>query len=579
MDPNVSLREEQVERLAQYIANARFLDLSDPGTGKTPPVCTYIWFVWQEFGKFTLWTQPKSLLGKNRRELLRWTPFKPNEVVILRRDWEQIPADGTNLPTKDRVKVEQYADEVIIRDPAGAPCNKRDIVPFSVVAEWRAMGLPVKYDFHWINSIIDPGDSGLKKGSPITSLMLGQVNKALGAAKKRKIKAKRMFHTRRKVERVIDTIAAAYATGAKVILCSFHFHREQWENLQRNLGLLAIDELHMGYGGVESQTTSALYGTLRRPDVRFIGMTGTLLNGKLDSVYPAIHVIEPNYYPMGYSSFRQDHVAFEDDYGRVLAWKNEAKVGQILLNHGVRRTFEEVYGKEDVVFLPDECDMNPLMRAAYDEFHEAAMLELSDGRFLDGSLPGVASIRARQIMAHPETFGLCEGEMTGKDERLEIHIADAIARGEHLLIFSVHIAEQERIVELLRQHGRRVGLMNNNTSASKRDRIDLAFTGLDENGNFVGRTLDDVVGSPQTMAVGWNWQHVDHVIGVSLDYRDTDWLQAYRRANRGTRKKTLRCSILQYVDSVDLRVLEIIHQKSILANKVDPTRPVLRLAA
>jgi hypothetical protein len=269
----------------------------------------------------------------------------------------------------------------------------------------------------------------------------------------------------------------------------------------------------------------------------------------------------------------------EDDYGRVLAWKNEAKVGQILLNHGVRRTFEEVYGKEDVVFLPDLCDMNPRMREQYDLFHEQAMLELEDGRFLDGSLPGVATIRARQIMAHPETFGLCTDEMSGKDERLEIHLADAIARGEHLLIFSVHIAEQERIVRLLEKHGRRVGLMNNNTSAAKRDKIDRGFQGLDEDGNFVGRTIDDVVGSPQTMAVGWNWEHVDHVIGVSLDYRDTDWLQAYRRANRGTRKKTLRCSIMQYADSIDQRVLEIIYVKSVLANKVDPTRPILQLAA
>jgi hypothetical protein len=566
MDPNAKLRDEQIERLARYIANPRFLDLSEPGCGKTPPVCTYIWWVWRELQQTTLWTQPKSLLGKNRRELLKWTPFKPDEVVILTRDWEDFKGP-TNRPVKEMIKVEQFTDEVIIRNPGEAPCQKGDKVPTEVAELWK--NLKVRYDYNWWYEVTDA--NGLDLPTHVRADLMRELRRY-------GVKAKRTYETREVAHQVIDLIADARANGAKVILCSFHFHRQNWNQLDfDDLGLLAVDELHMGYGGTDSQTTSALYSTMRRKDRRFIGMTGTLLNGKLDSVYPTIHVIEPGYYPLGYSSFRAQHVAFEDDYGRVLAWKNEAKVGQILLNHGIRRTFVEVYGKEDVVFLPDECDMNPLMREQYDLFHEQAMLELSDGRFLDGSLPGVATIRARQIMAHPETFGLCTGEVTGKDERLEIHIRDAIERGDHLLIFSVHIPEQERIVELLRKMGRTPALMNSSVSQTKRSKIDLGFQGVDEDGNFIGRTITDVVGSPQTMAAGFNWEHVNHVIAVSMDYRDTDWLQAYRRASRGTRTQTLRCSIMQYADSIDQRVLEIVEQKSILANKVDPTRPILKL--
>lgn len=581
MNPNLKLRDEQVERLAQYIANPRFLDLSDPGTGKTPPVCTYLYYQAHELDHVTLWTQPKSLLGKNRRELLAWTPFEDHEVVVLRRDWEPITGP-TNLPTLEQVKSEQYSDEVIIEKPGGAPCRKGDIVPFEVVEDWNIhLPDPCTFNFNWVYVVTDPKDSGFEVGMPIRANVLKEVQAKLVEAGRPKIKARRTYLSRDIVVRVIDAIAAAKIGGAKVILCSFHFHREHWDRLLDvfpNLKCLAVDELHMGYGGIDSQTTRALFGTMAQAS-HFIGMTGTLLNGKLDSVYPAIHVIEPNYYPMGYSDFRSQHVAFEDDYGRVLTWKNEAKVGQILLNHSVRRTFEEVYGEEDVVFLPADVGMNPKMRAAYEEFHEAAMLELEDGTFLDGALPGVATIRARQIIAHPETFGLCKGEMTGKDEWLEIQVTDAIMRNENLLIFSVHIPEQERIVRLLEKMGRRVGLMNSSVSAAKRDRIDLAFTGYDKNGNAIGRTLDDVVGSPETMAVGWNWEHVDHVIGCSYTYNDVDWLQSYRRASRGTRKKTLRVTFARYYDSVDFRVLEIIGQKSILANKVDPTRPVLKLAA
>lgn len=577
MDPNVTLRPEQIQRLAQYIANPCFLDLSDPGTGKTPPVCTYLYFQWREHQGTSLWSQPKSLLGKNRRELLRWTEFTDDEVVILRRDWDPIPAGGTNLPTMERVKVEQYADEVVIRSPGKAPCRKGDIVPAEVAERWEG----VKYDYNWVYIITDNAGTSLEPGSLITTAILTQLNAELKKQGGKPVKGRRTYLTRNRTERVIDNIAAARAQGGKVLLCSFHFMRENWQRLLEvftDLRCLAVDELHMGYGGTGSQNTASLYGVMRKAKC-FIGMTGTLLNGKLDSVYPAIHVIEPGYYPRGYADFRRDHVGFEDEYGRVLSWKNEAKVGQILLRHGVRRTFEEVYGKEDVVFLPADVDMNPLMREAYDEFHEAAMLELDDGRFLDGTLPGVSVIRARQIIAHPETFGLCKGEMTGKDEWLEIQVIDAIERNENLLIFSVHIAEQERIVRMLEKMGRRVGLMNSNTSGAKRDAIDLAFQGVNRDGKFVGRTLDDVVGSPLTMSVGWNWEHVNHVIPVSYDYQDVSWLQSYRRASRGTRTSTLRVTFPRYYQSVDFRVLEIIQQKSMLANKVDPTRPILKLAA
>lgn len=494
MTDKPSLRPEQVERLAQYIANPRFLDLSDPGTGKTPPVCVYLRYQWSEHGHKSLWSMPKSLLEKNRKELLRFTDLKPEDVAILEDDMITL--------------TENQAKQLKAHMESG---------------KYKIAQRLYQYRKHWPTLIRD---------------------------------------------RKLDLIAIC---EAKVILVGFRFMARFADRLLKNhnIGCLAVDEMHMAYGGIDSQNTRSLLKVMRRAKC-FIGMTGTLLNGRLDSVYPAIHVIEPSYYPLGYSDFRRQHVGFEDDYGRVLAWKNEAKVGEILLRHGIRRTFEEVYGKEDVVFLPDMVEMGPLMRAEYDLFHEQAMLELEDGRFIDGSLPGVATIRARQIMAHPETMMLCKGEVTGKDERLILHVEDAKARGESLLIFSVHTAEQLRIKALLESLGRRVGLMNGETSTAERAEIDRAFT---------ARELDDVVGSPKTMAVGWNWEHVDHVIAVTYEYQDVDWLQAYRRASRGTRTKTLRVSIMQYYNSVDQRVLQIIRDKSILANKVDATRPVLQLAA
>ena len=432
---------------------------------------------------------PKSLLAKNRRELLRFTTFDPDDVEILLVDKvSATPAQQRNLARALR------GESVRIAKPL------------------------LKYQRYWPR---------LAKGE------------------------------------VIDLIAEC---RAKVILCGFRFHTRFWERLIRShpdIRSLAVDELHMAYGTTDSQNTQAFYGMMRHCS-HFVGMTGTLLNGRLDSVFPAIHVIEPRYYG-SYSGFRHQHVAFEDEYGRVLSWKNEEKVGAILIAHSVRHTFQEIYGDEPVEFLPDEVEMNPEMEEVYREFDEQAMLELDD-YLLDGSLPGVATIRARQILAHPETMGLCKSEETAKDERLELHVNDAIAKNWNLLIFSVFVPEQERLVRKLKSMGRRVALMNGSTSAVERDRIDEAFQAGE---------IDDVVGSPDCMAVGWNWEHVDHVIYYSLDYQDVSFLQAYRRASRGNRTTTLWVSIMFYVDSAEERVLDIVKHKSQLANKVDPTRPIL----
>ena len=77
MDPNVSLRPDQIEDLATLIANKRHGLGHEPACGKTPTVCALQWYLWNELQIGTVWAMPKSLLQKNRRELLRFTHFTP----------------------------------------------------------------------------------------------------------------------------------------------------------------------------------------------------------------------------------------------------------------------------------------------------------------------------------------------------------------------------------------------------------------------------------------------------------------------------------------------------------------------
>ena len=61
----------------------RGLVLHDPGVGKTPPICTFIYWMATSKSVGTCWVMPKSLLLKNRAELLRFSEFEEDDVVII----------------------------------------------------------------------------------------------------------------------------------------------------------------------------------------------------------------------------------------------------------------------------------------------------------------------------------------------------------------------------------------------------------------------------------------------------------------------------------------------------------------
>ena len=54
--------------------------------------------------------------------------------------------------------------------------------------------------------------------------------------------------------------------------------------------------------GRANARSQALLEWVRRRDAWFVPMTGTLIDGRIEAAYPAIHAIEPRYYG-NYQSF------------------------------------------------------------------------------------------------------------------------------------------------------------------------------------------------------------------------------------------------------------------------------------
>lgn len=477
MEPQKALREYQLVDLAFSMARDRGANLSDPGCGKTPPTCVWFYWLWTHHQTRSFWVMPKSLLKKNKKELLEFTNFKEEDVLIY---------DGT-------------------------------------------------------------------------------------PAKRKKLR---------------DT------SNAKVWLMGFRRYAEEWRTLKRlhpDFDALGVDEIHMGFGGFSSSQTQEFLASMNYVK-RFLPMTGTLINGRLDSAYPTIAAINPLYY----SSLEHFHAvhAVKDVDGRIVAWKNHDHLAKIMGQVAVRRSFAEVYGKQEVVPIIEEVEMSPKQAEVYRQWEDQAILELDD-RFVDAPNQGVAAIRARQILAHPEciklpsqwdpdtgkaiaweTHNLIGNEMTGEDERLLIHLADHKNTGKPFIIFGVFQPQLERVAELCRKQGFKVGLIHGGLSQKVRDETAEAF----ENGE-----LDGLVGSYKTCGVGYNWQwwngiEQDHIICLDLDYQDSAYLQAIRRAIRGERETPLRVSIFKYADAkVEDRVIEIVERKSEDSNKVDPTNERIQL--
>ena len=518
-----SLRDYQIADLAYMIANPKCMLLGDPGTGKTPPVCVMMFHIWQTHKKRTVWVMPMSLLDKNKDEIHRFTPLTDKQVVIV--------TDPKKLTDGQRTLMEAIKCGVLTKPES---C----------------------------------------KGPQKTSLG-------------RLIKEGLVEHRRGQLLLTDNGVAALSGVPREflrdepvIYLMGFQRFAMSWHHFPKDVKAMFIDEFHLGFGGHNSNRTQQMYLFNEKLDW-YVPMTGTLINGRLDTAYPAIHCIEPLYYP-SHDAFMNYH-AFLDEYDRPIWWQNHEKLSEILGRHGIRRTFEMVYGKSKVVILPEVVTMSEPHRKMYDELHEDAYLELEDF-FVDGTLPGVNTIRCRQLMEHPNNFpnllnlgGFVDtlpGEEPAKLARLRILIQEHIATNTPIVIFSSLIPQQKQVAKILEEYKVSYGMMNGETSPKERSRIDQ---------DFRAARIQALICSPPIAGVGYNWQfwgdhEVEHVMFLTLDYQDTSFAQAIRRFERGPRKTSLRVSIFQYRKSIDQRVMEIVRVKSKLANMVDATRTVFDFA-
>ncbi|GJE78136.1 DEAD/DEAH box helicase [Methylorubrum suomiense] len=372
-----------------------------------------------------------------------------------------------------------------------------------------------------------------------------------------------------------NEVEQALTCGAKLLLMGFTRFELVADRIHEDYKAIDIDEWHKGFGGHDSKRTQALYRWCKRrgDDLWFVPMTGTSYNGRPSTVYPALQVIEPRYYgtPEAFSSV---HDLVDPFTRKVVGHTNLDRLETILSAHSIKRLWTDVHGPEEIVVQVARCRMNDRQRRAYDKFRETALLELEQF-FIDGTQPGVGFIRARQIMEHPNSFpdlvtpgqrvDICPGEVPGK---LEEFADDCEKIDRPLLAYAALVPQQEEMLRIALAAGRRAAIINGQVTKKAASAADRGFRAGE---------LDTIIGSPQVADCGYNWQfcgdrEVSDVLFVSMDYQDTAFFQAYKRAMRQTRRSALRLKLYTYIDSIDQHIMRLTKRKSVEAAQVERGR-------
>jgi hypothetical protein len=377
----------------------------------------------------------------------------------------------------------------------------------------------------------------------------------------------------------------ALESGAKVFIMGFTRFAKCWRQLPDHVRAFDADEWHKGFGGHESKRTQELYSFMDERGDFFTAMTGTLVKGKPESAYPALQIIEPRYYGT-LQLFQNVHHVKDPWTGRLAGYRDLEILHDVLSKHIIKRRWKDIHGDKLWVPQVERVDMAPQQRTIYDQFEAEAILEL-ENFFIDGTQPGVAFTRARQIMEHPNRFpdlrdpdklppvDILPGEMPAKMELLDLHFTNALENGTPIVVFANLIPNQRQILDLGKSLGLEIEWMSGEASLKERDQIDSAFR--------AGR-LKALVCSPLIADCGFNWQfcgdhEVDHCVFANMDFLDTTFIQARDRFMRQKRSSALRVSILVYRQSVDEHILRLVTRASRTAHQVDPDREVLLFTA
>lgn len=378
-----------------------------------------------------------------------------------------------------------------------------------------------------------------------------------------------------------------------------------YRRYRNKIDYLVADEMHQ-YSGADSAQGKA-FAILVRTAKHTIGLTGTLMNGYASNLFYLLFRMFPRMMvDSGYNYYNNKD--FISEYGvletktmtiQKNSWYKEKAYSRTSERPGVSPVVFTDFLLNSCVFIsldysapysevPIGVAMPDDMREKYDFFREKVKGMISEElknyslgssnrlNLLNTNTRNRMVVQAvnqlsmypdqpfdmepiydedtNQIAAKFQDIEVTDRVLPKEEKMLEI-VKQAIDRGEHVLLYTHwtnKLDTQERLKDILIEHGYKADILTNNVTTSKRE---LWIRNAVENG------IQVLICNPSLVETGLDLLDFTTIIWYQMGYNLTTMRQASKRSYRLNQKNPVHVYFLYYEDTAQEQVLAIMSLK------------------
>lgn len=315
--------------------------------------------------------------------------------------------------------------------------------------------------------------------------------------------------------------------------------------MKKNLGMIAIDEIHKSKNIQSSQSEGILE---LDPSASKVGMTGTLLvNNPYDLYCPMSFIGLINYNKW---TFERKYV-IKDDWGQVLGYQNMDDLHEILYKSSIRRT-------KDLLDLPEKIYKQEWLELNKDEQDVFDQVIGKKDFKLDKILPPEETVaiitRMRQATVAAEL--LISKQITStKFERLNDILEEAKMNNQKVLVFCPFTQALELGLEYCKEYRPKLVKGGMGTNVQKV---------VDEHENQEGFSV--LFAQEATLGVGYTLTNTSIVVFLSPPWSRATYDQCVDRTHRIGQKHTVQIIDLLAKDTYDELVFKKLHGKGAMSD-------------
>lgn len=316
-----------------------------------------------------------------------------------------------------------------------------------------------------------------------------------------------------------------------------------------NLSMIACDEIHK-CANPSSQQGKALVKL--NSDCR-IAMTGTpLMNSPLD-LYGILKWL--GYEKHAFYTFK-NYYCVMGGYGgyEIIGYKHLEELEEQVQSIMLRRLKKDVLDLPEKTYIDEYVDMLPKQSIIYKEVK--ADIKSNIDMISISPNPLAEMIRLRQATGYTGILS-SEIQCSAKLDRMEELVADSIANGQQVVIFSNWTTITHEVENRLSDY--KVGVITGETPDTERQWV------VDE---FQNGELDVVVGTSGAMGVGITLHAASIEIFLDHPWNKANYEQCVDRCHRIGQKNNLTIYNIMAKNTIDERIWELVKRKGELSDQI-----------